>query len=42
MDAFNFLDIQYASFTGLGWFNYQSKKGGGYAFLGALITIIKE
>ena len=28
MDASNFLDIKYASFTGLGWFNYQLKKGG--------------
>ena len=27
MDAFNFLDIKYASFTGLGWFNDQLKEG---------------
>jgi hypothetical protein len=26
MDSGNFLDIQYASFTGLSWFNYQLKE----------------
>jgi hypothetical protein len=27
VDAFNFLDIKYASFTGLDWFDYQLIEG---------------
>ena len=42
MDADNFLDIKYVSFTGLGWFNDRLKEEGGVALTGAQIIIIKE
>jgi hypothetical protein len=41
MDTGIFLDIEYASFTELGWFNYQLREGES-SLLGASITIIKE